>query len=219
VAVKGPAPPQPAPVPVSAADQDTAAPAAATPHAPHASATQSRHGNRGRDAHATRRSGHREAAPGAPTPAGSAVTAEAAATARPVADSPSRAATRRPLPGTFEVPAPDAASAAATRALDRSRLRAGSWATPTRVVPLVVAVAASLAAVGIAAVRRRRAGCSSPAGAGGSSLVPEPAPACEPVGVSSEAPARPHRTAAPRCASRGRPHRPPRRRAELAAAS
>jgi hypothetical protein len=220
--VDGPAlmPPQPAPAPApaSAPGADPAAPA---PHAPHASTTPSRHGNRGREAHATARSDHREVAPGPPAPAAGAVAVGGAATARPAADLISPAASRRTLPGSFEIPAPEAsASLAASGGPDRSAPRAGSQALPTHALPLVGAVCtAVLAAVGIAAACRRRPERASPARAGTSSVVPGPAAASKPVPVSSEPPVRPPRPPSPRCALRSGPRRPPRRRIRLVAAS
>jgi hypothetical protein len=197
-----------------------APPTAASLDAPHASASPSSDGHPDRRAHRTARSQRPEVVLDTAPRAAGLVTAGDAATALP-RHPPAPSTPRRAVSDSFEIPAPEAsAPAAAPNGLDRPAQGAGPQAGPTRVVLLAAGLCtAVLAAVGIAAVRPRRADGSSPETAGAPSLVPEASPACTPVAVSSKPSARPSTAASPRCASRGRPHRSRRRRTELVAAS
>jgi hypothetical protein len=214
--------PAPAPAPGSAPAPKTgpAVPAAAAPEMPHASASSSRNGQPAHGDHVMTRSERPEVVRDTAPRAAGTVTARDAATAPPRGDSPAPSTSRRTVPGSFEIPASEVSASAAPNVLDRPAQGDGAQAVPTGVVLLTAGLClAVLAAVGIAAVRPRRADGSSPETACAPSLAPERAQACEPAAVSAELSARPPSAASPRCALRGRPHRSRRRRTELVAAS
>jgi hypothetical protein len=207
--------PAPAPAPAPAPKTGPAVPVAAAPETPHASASPSRNGQPAHGDHVMTRSERPEVVPDTAPRAAGTVTARDAATAPPRGDSPAPSTTRSTVPGSFEIPA-----SAAPNVVDRPAQGAGAQAVPTSVVLLAAGLCmAVLTAVGIAAVRLRCADDSSPETACTPSLVPEPAPACERLTVASQVSARLPSPASPRCGARGRPHRSPRRRTKLVAAS
>jgi hypothetical protein len=211
--------PAPVPGPAPAPKAGSVVPAAAASETPHASASPSRNGQPAHGDLVMTRSERPEVVPDTAPRAAGTVTAGDAATALPRGNSPAPLITRRTVPGSFEIPAAEVSASAAPNGLDRPAQGAGSQVVPTRFVLFVAGLCmAVFAAVGIAAVRLRRADGSSPE-TGAPSLVPEPAPACEPVTLSSQPSARSPRAASPRCGSRGGPHRSRRRGAELVAAS
>jgi hypothetical protein len=211
--------PAPAPGPAPAPKAGPAQPVAAAPDAPHASASPS-HNGQPRGAHAVARSERPEAVPDTAPRAAGLVAAVDAATASP-RHPPAPSTTRRAVPDSFGIPAPEASASSGPQGeVDRPAHGAGSQAVPTSVVLLVAGLgAAVLAALGIAAVRLRRQNGSSPEAAGPPSHAPDPVSACDPVKLTSQPSARLPRAASPRCAARGGPHRPPRRRMELVAGS
>jgi hypothetical protein len=217
---KAPAAPATEPAPAQAPASAPKAGSAAPPETQHAAAAPSSKDRPHRDARVTTRSGRSDvvAAPAAARH----VTARDAAAARPPVDPSAPSSAGQMAPDSFEIPSPEAPASAVAPSGEshRSGHGAGSQAIPTRVVLLAGGVCtALLAAVWIAAVRRRRADGSSPETAGTPSPVPEPAPASAPDAISSQPSARLPRAASPRCAARGGPHRSPRRRAELAPTS
>jgi hypothetical protein len=212
--------PAPAPGSAPAPKTGSAVPVAAAPETPHASASPSRNGQPAHGDHVMTRSERPEVVPDTAPRAEGTVTARDAATAPPRGDSPAPSTTRSTVPGSFEIPASEVSASAAPNVVDRPAQGAGAQAVPTSVVLLAAGLCmAVLAAVGIAAVRRRRADDSSPETACTPSLVPEPAPACEHLTVASQLSARLPSQASPRCGARVRPHRSPRRRTKLVAAS
>ena len=209
---------EPAPTASSAPAAVPDAPAAAA--APHASAVPARHDKRAREGRGTARAEGREVAPGTPASAAGDVAVAGARSSRAPAEQPSWTMDRRTLPGSFEVAASEP-GASAGDGQDRSAPRGGSHGVPPQAVLFVAAVCtAMLGAVGIAVVSRRRPGVGpAPAPAGPASPVPGSVSACEPVAVPPGRRALPRPAPSRRCGARGRPHRSPRRSAELLVAS
>jgi hypothetical protein len=210
----------PEPEPAPATKAGPAVSAAAAPETPYASASPSRNGQPAHGDHVMTRSERPEVVPGRAPRAAGTVTASDAAPALPRGDSPALSTTRRTVPGSLELPAPEPSASAAPNGLDRPAQRAGSLAVPDRVVLLVAGLClAVLVPVAIVVGRLRGAGGSSPETTSASSLVPKPAAACELVTLSSQPSARSPRAASPRCGSRGGPHRSRRLGTKLVAAS